>query len=246
MWRCLLRRALRAWRRTRRSEVLGGTASLPASTVLGIRGKGGRVPSVISWWISRPSVVPSSAASHGCLPKIWSLWVQARTSRSSSSTRASNSSRVRAWESTVAAMAPAEVAVTTSGTMPSTPTRYCNTPTSKDPLVPPPARTNAVGPVPGDGGIRPILAPVRAPTKTVSGPGARAVLVHARGGSATGRRAHHLDQGAGAGRGAVPLRARHDAAVDRHRHALGVLLGQQGGDHVGDGRPRRPPRPARR
>ena len=34
--------------------VAGGTTSLPASTVAGVRGNGGRVPSVISWWISRP------------------------------------------------------------------------------------------------------------------------------------------------------------------------------------------------
>ena len=54
-----------------------------------MRGKGGRVPSVISWWISRPSAVPSSAPSQACLPNTCSVWVQARTSPSISLTRSS-------------------------------------------------------------------------------------------------------------------------------------------------------------
>ena len=99
---------------------------------------------------------------------------------------AANSARVRAWASTVAAMAPAEVAVTMSGTMPSTPTRYCSAPTSKDPLVPPPARTNAVGPVRGVRASRRFWHRARR-----RGPQRRSP---ARGG------AHHLDQGAGPGR----------------------------------------------
>ena len=92
--------------------------------------------------------------SHSCFPKMFSVWVKARTSSSISSTRASNSSSVRACASTVAAMAPAEVAVMIAGVIRSTPTRYCSTPTSNEPLVPPPARTNAVAPAWGLSGIR--------------------------------------------------------------------------------------------
>ena len=154
MWRWRRRRARRVRRRSRRLDApAGGTTSRPANMVAGVRGNGGRVPSVISWWISRPSAVPSRAASHACLPKTCPAWVQASTSASISSTRCANSGSVRACASTVAAMAPAEVAVMMSGTIPSTPTRYCSTPTSKDPLVPPPARTNAVGPEGGSVGI---------------------------------------------------------------------------------------------
>ena len=39
----------------------GGAPSLVASTAAGLSGNGGRVPSVSSWWISRPRAVPSSA-----------------------------------------------------------------------------------------------------------------------------------------------------------------------------------------
>ena len=158
-WRWRRRRARRALRRAWRSDEAAGTRPLPGSVMAEPSGKGGRVPSVISCWISRPSRVPSRASSHSCLPKTRSGLVMARTSPSISSTRWANSSSVRAWASTVAAMAPAEVAVTISGTMCSTPIRYWRTPTSKEPLVPPPARTNAVGPVRGGVDIRSILSP---------------------------------------------------------------------------------------
>ena len=91
-----------------------------------------------------PNDVPSSAFSQACSPKTYSVRVMAKMSASISSTRWTNSLWVRACANTVAAMAPAEVAVTMSGMTPSTSTRYCNAPTSKDPLVPPPASTNAV------------------------------------------------------------------------------------------------------
>ncbi len=70
----------------------------------------------------------------------------AKMSSSTSWTRRVNSSRVRACANTEAAMAPADVAVMMSGTIRSVPTRYCSAPTSKEPFVPPPASTNAVGP----------------------------------------------------------------------------------------------------
>ena len=73
MWRWRRRRSRRARRRSRRPELGGGgTVSLPARRLAGLRGNGGWVPSVISRWISRPSAVPSSAASQGCSPKTWS------------------------------------------------------------------------------------------------------------------------------------------------------------------------------
>ena len=59
-----------------------------------------------------------------------------------------------------------------SGAIPSTPTRYCSTPTSKEPLVPPPARTKAVGPGRGSGGIEGFWHPPPGADKDASGDGA--------------------------------------------------------------------------
>ena len=232
MWRWRRRRARRVRRRSRRLDApAGGTTSRPADIVAGVRGNGGRVPSVISWWISRPSAVPSSAPSHACLPKTCSAGSRParrpRSRRPAARTRGS----VRACASTVAAMAPAEVAVMMSGTIPSTPTRYCSTPTSKEPLVPPPARTNAVGPEAGfvrigDSGT------ARSAAHNDAQPPAAAVTTSTRDPARAGVRG--------------PLRARDDTAVDGDGHPLGIVVRRELRHEVGDGGTRRHLRPARR
>ena len=104
--------------------------------------------------ISAPSEVPRSARSHGCSPKTYLVRVIARMSSSICCTLWANSGKVRAWANTTAPMAPADVAVMMSGRMPSVAIRYCSAPTSNDPLVPPPAKTNTVEPPRGSSIIR--------------------------------------------------------------------------------------------
>ena len=91
--------------------------------------------------------------------------------------------------------------------------------------MPPPARTNAVGPGRGSGGIGRFWHRPPGADKDAQRGGAQP--------PAAAR--HHLDQGAGAGGRGGPLRARDDAAVDGDRHALGVVLGGEAGHEVGDG-----------
>ena len=64
--------------------------------------------------------------------------------------------------------------------------------------------------------------------------------------SAAGGGAHHLDEGTGAGGRGRPLRAWDDTAVHGNGHALGVILGGQRTDQVGDGGAGRHLAPARR
>ena len=131
----------------------------------------------------------------------------ATMSSSISCTRWANSAWVRAWASTVAAMAPADVAVTMSGVMRSIPTRYCSAPASKDPLVPPPARTNAVGPtVPSV--MAPSLAspghhcqpPAAAVTTSTWLPARTRVLGHSERGTTARSTATAIPLGSGPGR----------------------------------------------
>ena len=119
-----------------------------------------------------------------------------------------------------------------SGAIPSTPTRYWSTPTSKEPLVPPPARTNAVGPGRGSGSIEGLWhRPRRAPTTTLSRrppavttstrePARAGVLAHSERGTTQRSTAT-----------ATPLGS---SPRGQRRH------------EVGDGRARAEPRPARR
>ena len=192
----------------------------PASTVDGVRGNGGRVPSVISWWISRPSAVPSRAPSQACLPNTCSVWVQASTSPSISFTRSSNSGERAGLGQDGGGDGAGRRGRDDVG----------GDPLHADQVLEHADLEGALGPAAGQherGGSRGGAA-----TSDDCGT-ARRRGQRRRQPPAAAR--HDLDQGAGAGGRGRPLRAWDDAAVDGDGHALGVVLGGQRGHEVGDG-----------